>query len=152
MGKKWHWAVGVLVGLVAIYLSSTTVITMRQLAQFVSSVVPGVTEDGFYEWWQTWWWVFVKGFHVLEFFALAVVAGLTLRRFGVEKWIGWGAGIAFVYACSDEWHQTFVPARGGRVSDVLIDSVGIGLAVLVMIRFAKREVRAPDLVPEQSEN
>jgi VanZ family protein len=33
--------------------------------------------------------------------------------------------VAALYACSDEWHQTFVPGREGRVRDILIDSIGI---------------------------
>jgi VanZ family protein len=33
--------------------------------------------------------------------------------------------IATLYACSDEWHQTFVPGREGTVHEVVIDSVGI---------------------------
>ena len=33
--------------------------------------------------------------------------------------------IAALYACSDEWHQTFVPGREGTVRDVVIDGVGI---------------------------
>ena len=31
----------------------------------------------------------------------------------------------FLYACSDEWHQTFIPQRSGQFSDVLIDCAGI---------------------------
>jgi len=33
------------------------------------------------------------------------------------------------YAASDEWHQTFVPNRTGQVSDVVIDTVGGGIAI-----------------------
>jgi VanZ family protein len=33
--------------------------------------------------------------------------------------------IAALYACSDEWHQTFVPGRVGSVRDVAIDGLGI---------------------------
>jgi VanZ family protein len=33
--------------------------------------------------------------------------------------------VAALYACSDEWHQTFVPGREGTVRDILIDSMGI---------------------------
>jgi hypothetical protein len=29
-----------------------------------------------------------------------------------------------LYAASDEWHQTFVPGRAGRLYDVCIDAVG----------------------------
>jgi VanZ family protein len=42
------------------------------------------------------------------------------------------AAIAFVYAVSDEYHQSFVPGRDGDPFDVLIDSVGIAIAVLIL--------------------
>ena len=32
--------------------------------------------------------------------------------------------ICFLYACSDEIHQLFVPGRSGEIRDVLIDSMG----------------------------
>ncbi len=32
--------------------------------------------------------------------------------------------ISFTYACTDEYHQTFVEGRSGQFSDVLIDTVG----------------------------
>ncbi len=44
--------------------------------------------------------------------------------------------IAFLYAISDEYHQTFVPGRSGSPVDVLIDSIGMSVA-LVWLRFLK---------------
>lgn len=41
------------------------------------------------------------------------------------------AVISFLYAISDEYHQSFIEGRHGSPVDVLIDSVGIGLAVLL---------------------
>ncbi|MGL4654959.1 MAG: VanZ family protein [Sarcina sp.] len=40
----------------------------------------------------------------------------------------------FLYACSDELHQTFVPGRAGRFTDILIDTTGgvIGLAIITI--------------------
>jgi VanZ family protein len=35
------------------------------------------------------------------------------------------AFIAVLYACSDEWHQAFVPGREGSWRDVGIDTLGI---------------------------
>ncbi len=37
--------------------------------------------------------------------------------------------LALIYAASDEYHQSFVPGRGARITDVGIDSIGalIGL-------------------------
>ena len=40
-------------------------------------------------------------------------------------------GISFLYACSDEIHQLFVPGRSGNILDVLIDTVGASVGVLV---------------------
>ncbi len=138
MSRRWWYGLGLVLAAVIIYLTSTTLITQRQLARFVASVVPGVTEDSFFEWWQTWWWVFVKGYHVTEFFVLTIVGGLALKRFGIKKWILFGALAALIYACTDEWHQTFVPGRGGRVTDVLIDGIGVSLGVLVLILRSKK--------------
>jgi hypothetical protein len=149
MFKQWKWIVGLICAAMVIYITSTTLITQRELARFVAGVIPGVTEDGFFEWWQTWWWVFVKGYHVTEFFALTLVAGLALRCFGVGKWITGASVLAVLYACTDEWHQTFVPARGGRVTDVLIDCIGIGLAALLMVWRIRKASRAMDELPEK---
>ena len=34
-------------------------------------------------------------------------------------------GIGFLYACSDEFHQLFVPGRTAKFTDVLIDTSGV---------------------------
>ena len=48
--------------------------------------------------------------------------------------------IAFLYACSDEWHQSFVPGRSAAFSDVLVDSTGILIAavLIALSTFRKR--------------
>jgi VanZ family protein len=43
--------------------------------------------------------------------------------------------IALAYAAFDEYHQTFVEGRHGSPVDVLIDAVGIALAVLLHARW-----------------
>lgn len=40
--------------------------------------------------------------------------------------------IAFLYACTDEFHQLFVPGRAGLFADVLIDASGAAAAMLVV--------------------
>jgi VanZ family protein len=44
------------------------------------------------------------------------------------------AGIALLYAISDEYHQTFVEGRSGSPADVAIDTVGIALACVLVRR------------------
>ena len=40
--------------------------------------------------------------------------------------------MVFLYACSDEFHQAFVPGRGPAFRDVLVDTSG-GLTALLII-------------------
>ena len=50
-------------------------------------------------------------------------------------------GLTFAFALSDEWHQSFVPDRTGRVDDVVTDMIGalIGLALAwIALRWAAR--------------
>ena len=49
--------------------------------------------------------------------------------------------VAVAYACSDEIHQRFVSGRHSTWVDVLIDSMGSALAV-VLIQRARRRVHA----------
>lgn len=39
--------------------------------------------------------------------------------------------IAFLYACTDEFHQLFVPGRAGLFADVLIDTSGALAAMII---------------------
>jgi len=73
-----------------------------------------------------------KAGHVTEY---GVLAFLLWRA--ISKGRGWPAlpsfGGAFVlsllYAVSDEFHQTLVPGRAGRLTDVGFDALGVLLAL-----------------------
>jgi len=45
----------------------------------------------------------------------------------------WSTLIGIIYACSDEFHQSFVIGRGPSIKDVGIDSVGIITGIFIMI-------------------
>lgn len=49
----------------------------------------------------------------------------------------WSALCTVLYACSDEFHQLFVPGRAGQIRDVCIDSMGM-LIGFIGIYFVKR--------------
>lgn len=57
----------------------------------------------------------------------------------------WKPGPAWVFcvlfAVSDEWHQTFVPGRMGKVSDILLDSGAAGLPIAVKLMLRRLENR-----------
>ncbi|RHM59956.1 VanZ family protein [Coprobacillus sp. AF33-1AC] len=47
--------------------------------------------------------------------------------------------ITFLYACSDEFHQLFIPGRAGQLRDVLIDCTGAFIMALVIYCYKKRK-------------
>jgi VanZ family protein len=58
-----------------------------------------------------WWWALVG--HVRRPLAIAVA-------------------VAFLYACTDEYHQTFVDGRFGSPVDVGVDAIGMAIAALAI--------------------
>ena len=75
----------------------------------------------------TWDLILRKCAHVTEY---AILAFLLRRALATP----WAAAAAFLYACSDEYHQSFVVGREGRPRDVAIDSIGIVIGLLAARR------------------
>lgn len=75
--------------------------------------------------------------HASEYLILAILIIFALNKSRIpEKRVFIIAIIAcFLYACSDEFHQTFVDGRTGQFSDVLIDTLGGVLGcIIIMIK------------------
>lgn len=127
-----------------LFIFGTSCTVIRPLEFFAAVqkyfLVNPTSFEQFKVFWGLSWFVIVKGWHVVEF------AVLLLLCVAVWKW--WfgqfdsysiiGAMIVCVlFAISDEWHQSFVPDRFGTVSDVLIDSMGVGITGLMLLRRAR---------------
>jgi VanZ family protein len=65
-----------------------------------------------------------KGAHVFEYFIFSLLLLSAIRdgRAWRLKWAFLAVAIVFVYACSDEFHQMFVPGRGPAFRDVMLDT------------------------------
>ena len=78
-----------------------------------------------------------KGAH----FSIYATLGISLTSFlctydiDNKKKLIFALWIGFIYAMSDEIHQTFVPGRSGQMTDVMLDSLGIllGNSITIMI-------------------
>lgn len=72
--------------------------------------------------------------HMSEYGILAVFAFFAIIAWPIKgKRIYWfPLCLCVIYASSDEIHQLFVPDRAGRVTDVLIDSCGAVIALLII--------------------
>lgn len=72
--------------------------------------------------------------HMFEYCMLGITSMLFMRELLIKR-LGTPAaplaawGFSFLYACSDELHQYFVPGRSAKFTDVMVDSVGFTLGV-----------------------
>lgn len=79
--------------------------------------------------------------HFVAYFSLGVTLSLSMKEWLIlyrhdsqHKFHYYiiPFAIAFFYACTDEFHQYFVPGRSGKFTDVLLDSTGSVLGVLTI--------------------
>ncbi len=77
--------------------------------------------------------IFRKIAHILEYAILTFLLFRAFRAGGTKtkKAIILSIIITFLYALSDEYHQTFIFGREGRLEDVGIDSIGILITSLI---------------------
>lgn len=90
--------------------------------------------------------------HATEYAVFAMLlCGIWLderRTRRISAVCAWGT--ATVYAMTDEFHQLFVPGRSGQVKDVLLDSCGAAVGVLLLllvtllIRFIRKKPGAQE--------
>ena len=83
--------------------------------------------------------------HMAEYAMLALPSTLFFRELLLERRLplraaGCSLIFCFLYACSDEYHQTFVPGRAGTMIDVAVDMAGVAFGlVLVLLACLKRK-------------
>lgn len=77
--------------------------------------------------------------HGLEYCVLAFFVALHLFVCGKKRGGLFISSIIFTafYAATDEFHQTFVAGRSGQLSDVLIDSLGATIGVIIFMLLCK---------------
>jgi VanZ family protein len=81
-----------------------------------------------------------KAAHISAYFVLGILLFNLLKEYGlgVKKMIFISIAIAMLYACTDEVHQVFVSGRSGEVRDVLIDTAGAAVGVVVYTALSSR--------------
>ncbi len=137
--RRWLVLLICLLWAASIFATSSTVITPQA---FFTWFRANVFDDPasfrrFQLFWGASWLFIVKGWHVTEFAILMVLATMAIDAFSGHRKIRnliIAAALCVLYAASDEWHQTFVPKRGGIFSDVLIDCGGIAIAFFFLYR------------------
>ncbi|MDO9231090.1 MAG: VanZ family protein [bacterium] len=90
-----------------------------------------------------------KGAHFAEFSVLAI---LLWRIFFVahnikkEKAYGIVLVLAIAYGFSDEWHQTFVFGRTGKIIDAVFDSASVVLMLELILAYVKKKITLKNIL------
>lgn len=76
-----------------------------------------------------------KAAHFTIYFLLGilVIRALWLHKNTLRQRVVTAAAFCFLYACSDEFHQSFVPGRAASIRDVLIDTSGALTGIIVLL-------------------
>lgn len=89
-------------------------------------------------------WAHVYLYALLGFF---LPQALACWRFSLTANLTLSVAVAFVYSCTDELHQWFVPGRAALWSDLGVDALGylpaIGISFALLCLWRKRKTRPP---------
>lgn len=74
--------------------------------------------------------------HATEYAILGMLMSGAVYAYGVcgKKVVRYAWILATIYAATDEFHQLFVPGRSGQFRDVLLDSTGAAVGILILRR------------------
>lgn len=88
--------------------------------------------------------------HMTEYFILAITVALPFYVYGLRGFpLLLIAGIICVgFACTDEYHQSFVAGRGPSLRDICIDSIGVFFGIM-LVRIVCWTVLAPSRIMER---
>lgn len=70
----------------------------------------------------------LKSYHLIEYAVLAALIWIPSQHMSLTVLT------SYLYAVSDEIHQSFTPGRSPRFTDTLIDLIGISLGLLIIPR------------------
>lgn len=84
-----------------------------------------------------------KTAHFTIYMILGILTISLLKEYDIKnrKQIIIAILICLLYATSDEIHQLFIPGRSGEIKDVLIDTSGSTLGILIINKIIKKRTR-----------
>ena len=116
--------------------------TSNKVANFIIDVVEIITnkdisEDDRNSFVEDSRFIIRKTAHFTIYFVLGILTCLTLTSYQINNRIIFGIMFCLLYACSDEIHQMFSNGRTFKLLDILIDTVGASIGILITSKFNK---------------
>lgn len=93
-----------------------------------------------------------KAAHFFEYFVLGLLTGrafITSQQFH-RYWLPLGMGLVFLFALSDEFHQSFVSTRTASIFDSLIDFAGGLAGFFIIARWLRVSKRTSAFLPKSA--
>ena len=83
-----------------------------------------------------------KSAHFIVYMILAVVVLNLLVKWGVYGFrvLLYTFIFCVIFAATDEFHQLFVPGRGGQIRDVVLDSLGSLTGIFIATIFRRKRI------------
>ena len=78
-----------------------------------------------------------KSAHMFLYFVLAILIYMSISKGYSYKYYIVAFVLSAMYACSDEIHQLFIVGRSGEIRDVLVDSTGALIGLLLIFIYKK---------------
>lgn len=72
-----------------------------------------------------------KSFHLIEYTFLSILVFYAIKNYKYTVMV------VYLYAMSDELHQTYIPGRTGCIRDTLIDLIGITIGIILITQIKK---------------
>lgn len=79
----------------------------------------------------------IAHFSIYTLVGLLLMALMSTYDIKENKRIMISLCIGILYATSDEIHQLFIPGRAGQITDVILDSMGVLLGILLVLLILK---------------
>lgn len=79
-----------------------------------------------------------KCMHFTIYLILALLLLNTLTKTNIKNKYFLTLIICFIYALTDEYHQTFIMGRTGQFTDVIIDTIGATLGLIIYNKLTTR--------------
>ncbi|CEK32861.1 acetobutylicum phosphotransbutyrylase,Predicted integral membrane protein,VanZ like family [[Clostridium] sordellii] len=73
-----------------------------------------------------------KSAHMFLYFMLSILIYMVFKNINNKKAYLYSIIGCFIYACTDEIHQLFIIGRSGEFKDVLVDTLGATIGLLIV--------------------
>ena len=80
-----------------------------------------------------------KTAHITEYFVLFILIYINIKEYKKKDIYSISILLSIMYAIFDEFHQLFINERSGKVTDVLIDSIGVIIGCKLVKLINKRK-------------